>query len=80
MPTPPNQPRNTGHGLAFTDGVLVYCPNCIQRLRLLDVEEGVMPPNWLPFISIGFVDDLPQKDCDRCGRHLEDGSGGEPWD
>ncbi len=39
-----------------------------------------MPPNWLPFVSIDLVYDLPQKDCDHCGRFLEDGSGGEPWD
>jgi hypothetical protein len=78
MPTPPNQSPKTDHGLAFTDGVLVYCPTCIKRLRLL--EDGVMPPHWLPFVSIDLVDDLPQKDCDRCGRFLEDSSGGEPWD
>lgn len=77
MPSPPNQPRDTVHGLAFTDGVLVYCPICVHRLRLL--EDGAMPPNWLPFTSIDFVDELPQKDCDRCGRYLEDGTGGEPW-
>ncbi|MBK9374021.1 MAG: hypothetical protein IPN03_09910 [Holophagales bacterium] len=78
MPTLPNDSQSPDNVIAFTDGVLVYCPICIQHLHLL--EDGVMLPKWLPFISIDNVDDLPQKDCDRCGRYLEDGSGGEPWD
>lgn len=78
MRTPPTHSRTADNVLAFTDGAVVYCPRCVRRLRLL--EEGVTPPNWLPFISIDIVDDLPQKDCCRCGLFLEDGSGGAPWD
>lgn len=68
--------KSTDRALAFTDGVLVYCPRCVKDLNFLD--EGVMPPNWLPFVSIEVPDELPQKTCDRCDRYLEDGAGGGP--
>lgn len=63
MPSLPRHLREADQGLAFTDGVLVYCPSCIRLLRLL--EDGETPPNWLLFFSIDILDELPQKGCDR---------------
>jgi hypothetical protein len=70
--------KSTARALAFTDGVLVYCPPCVKNLNLPD--EGVTSPSRLPFASIEVPDDLPQKVCDRCDRYLADGADGSPWD
>jgi hypothetical protein len=54
--------------IAFTDTQLVYCPKCADEIDLL--AEGTMPTNWLPFGPIDDVDELPQKQCDRCDAFL----------
>ena len=56
--------------IAYTDTQLTYCPNCAAELDLLSGTTA--PTNWLPFGPIDDVDDLPQKQCDRCEAFLAD--------
>ena len=54
--------------LAYTDTQLCCCPECAYRLGYDDPSEW--GPNWLPFIPITRLDEIPEKYCDSCGRIL----------
>jgi len=55
--------------LAYTDTHLCYCPECARKLGY--DEKGKWGPNRLPFIEINTPDELPQKQCDSCDRHMK---------